>query len=205
MDDDFDLDTQRDDAASHLWDETPVAPAPIPEYPKTLPQRKRTLRTAQFRSEDWERLGRMICSSRTRLKMTRKSFGYCIGSTGKSVKRIEDGRIFGNPNTAPPGDYNTERYVLRRAAFIEMALEWQAGSVEAILSDPGMIAPADATPKVRSHEDIVRKAESRKVTDVLATPEDAGITKILRVSRETYRNAEENGTLPAGFLIEVTD
>lgn len=201
LDDGSDLgEAPEENAASAMWDPAPpsfvvpASPAPTPRVSKT-----------QYPIWEWARLGKIIQAQRMRLKMTRQSFGYCIGSSNKSVGRIERGWIFGDPATAPAGDYNSERYVLRRAAFIEMALDWPAGSVKAILDDPSAVAPPGATPVVRSHEDVVRKAEGRKVEDIVQAPEDPGTTKLLRLSREAYRNAEENNTLPAGFVIEVTD
>lgn len=119
--------------------------------------------TSPYTATDWKRLGKVIEASRVRLGMTRTVFAYSIGSSNKSIARIESGRVFADPVVAPAGDYNSDVYVLRRAAFIEMTLEWEAGAVTAILADPGRIAEPGAPVKVRTHEDIRRKAECREI------------------------------------------
>ncbi|MFF7198217.1 hypothetical protein ACFZAM_31475 [Streptomyces sp. NPDC008079] len=111
--------------------------------------------------QDWERLGRLIGAARTQQGMSRQAFAYAIGSSSKSVGRIEAGWIFTDPATAPAGDYNSEKYVMRRAAFIEMALEWAPGTVKGILDSPGRPCAPDATASVRTHEDILRRTARR--------------------------------------------
>lgn len=103
-------------AVPHFRDETPFA-VDRSAYPPAA----------------WVRLGKAIQASRMALKMSRGALGYAIKSTGKSVLRIEEGRVYGDPRTAPPGDYQSEKYVLRRLAFLEMALEWEMGQAAEIL------------------------------------------------------------------------
>ncbi|MFE4863244.1 hypothetical protein [Streptomyces sp. NPDC056670] len=81
----------------------------------------------------WARLGKAIQTSRLALKMTKPVLGHAIQSTGKSVLRIEQGLIYGDPRTAPPGNYNSEKYLLKRLALLEMALEWEEGQARRIL------------------------------------------------------------------------
>jgi hypothetical protein len=88
---------------------------------------------SQYPTAAWVRLGKAIRTSRMALQMTRPGLGYAMKSSGKTVLRLEEGRIYGDPRTAPPGDYNSEKYVLRRLAFLEMALEWEMGEAARIL------------------------------------------------------------------------
>jgi hypothetical protein len=76
--------------------------------------------------------------------MSRGALGYGIQSTSKSILRIEEGRVYGDPRTAPPGDYQSERYVLRRLALLEMALEWEMGQAAQILEgqNQATVSPA---------------------------------------------------------------
>lgn len=88
-----------------------------------------------YRQADWKRLGRAVASSRGAQRMTRGALGYAMRSSGKTVLRLEEGRVYGDPRTAPPGDYNSERYMLKRLPLLEMALEWEAGYATQILGD----------------------------------------------------------------------
>lgn len=81
----------------------------------------------------WIRLGNAIRKSRMAQGMSRNALAYAMKSTSKTIMRLEEGRVYGDPRTAPPGDYNSERYVLRRLAFLEMALEWEMGEAARIL------------------------------------------------------------------------
>lgn len=81
----------------------------------------------------WERLGRAVAEARGVQRMTKPTLGYAARSSCKSVVRLEAGRIYGDPLTAPPGDYNSERYWLRRLALLEMALLWDKGHANKIL------------------------------------------------------------------------
>ncbi|MGW1436911.1 helix-turn-helix domain-containing protein [Streptomyces griseus] len=81
----------------------------------------------------WARLGTAVKKARQALRMTKPVLAYAIQSTGKSVLRIEEGRIHGDPRTAPAGDYNSEKYLLKRLSLLEMALEWDAGQARQIL------------------------------------------------------------------------
>jgi hypothetical protein len=149
------------DAADAMWEEDPREGFADAAAGNTHAF-ARTLTNGQYHYYDWVRLGLIMQHARMKLGMSRNAFAYSIGASSKSVGRIEQGRIYGNPVTAPQGDYNTEKYVLRRAAFIEMTLEWGAGSVRAILDDPGLSAPPGAPPEVRSHGDVVLTAEARE-------------------------------------------
>jgi transcriptional regulator with XRE-family HTH domain len=88
---------------------------------------------SEYSQAAWTRLGKAIQTSRLALKMTRNVFAYAIKSTSKTVMRLEEGRVYGDPRTAPPGDYNSEKYMLKRLALIEMALEWDAGQARTVL------------------------------------------------------------------------
>jgi hypothetical protein len=98
-----------------------------------LPWKKAHMTQQQYRQADWERLGRAISRSRSAEKLSMGALGAAIRSSSKSVLRIEAGRIHGDPRTAPPGDYNSERYVLRRLALLEMALGWPQGHAQGLL------------------------------------------------------------------------
>ncbi|PPS89521.1 helix-turn-helix domain-containing protein [Streptomyces sp. MH60] len=88
---------------------------------------------SEYSQGAWVRLGKAIQNGRLALKMTRNVFAYAIKSTSKTVMRLEEGRVYGDPRTAPPGDYNSEKYMLKRLPLIEMALEWDAGQARIIL------------------------------------------------------------------------
>lgn len=83
--------------------------------------------------EGWVRLGQAVEKARTALGLTRGALGDAVKASGKSIKRIEEGLVYGDPSTAPAGDYQSERYVLKRLAFLEMALEWEMGEAARIL------------------------------------------------------------------------
>lgn len=82
----------------------------------------------------WARLGTAVSKARMALGMSRGALAYAMKSSDKTILRLEEGRVYGDPRTAPPGDYNSERYLLRRLAFLEMALEWEMGEAARILS-----------------------------------------------------------------------
>jgi transcriptional regulator with XRE-family HTH domain len=81
----------------------------------------------------WVRLGTAVQKARQALRMSKPVLGYAMKSSSKTVMRLEEGRIHGDPRTAPPGDYNSERYMLKRLPLLEMALEWEAGQAAQIL------------------------------------------------------------------------
>jgi transcriptional regulator with XRE-family HTH domain len=81
----------------------------------------------------WARLGKAVQASRMAEKLSRNQLAYGIKSSSKTIMRLEEGRIYGDPRTAPPGDYNSERYILRRLAFLEMFLGWEQGAAAQIL------------------------------------------------------------------------
>jgi DNA-binding XRE family transcriptional regulator len=81
----------------------------------------------------WTRLGAAVQKARLALRMSKPVLGYAMKSSSKTIMRLEEGRIYGDPRTAPPGDYNSERYVLTRLPLLEMALEWEAGQASQIL------------------------------------------------------------------------
>ncbi|THA72453.1 XRE family transcriptional regulator [Streptomyces sp. A0642] len=95
---------------------------------------------SEYNRAAWARLGAAVLKARQALKMSKPVLGYAIKSTGKSVLRIENGQIYGDPRTAPPGDYNSERYILKRLPLLEMALEWEAGQARQIL-DGTIVSP----------------------------------------------------------------
>jgi transcriptional regulator with XRE-family HTH domain len=102
----------------------------------TLPVDGETLTTGDrsaYPAAAWARLGKAVRAARLAQKMTRNQLAYAMKSSSKTIMRLEEGRIYGDPRTAPPGDYNSERYVLRRLAFLEMALEWDLGQAAEIL------------------------------------------------------------------------
>jgi transcriptional regulator with XRE-family HTH domain len=92
----------------------------------------------------WVRLGKAIRAARMAQGMTRNQLAYAMKSSSKTIMRLEEGRIYGDPRTAPPGDYNSEKYVLRRLAFLEMALEWEMGQAAQILEgqNQASVSPA---------------------------------------------------------------
>jgi DNA-binding XRE family transcriptional regulator len=108
----------------------PTAPPSVPHFrDETLTNLDRST----YPQAAWRRLGKAIQASRMSFGMSRGALGYGIQSTSKSILRIEEGRVYGDPRTAPPGDYQSERYVLRRLALLEMALEWEMGQAAQIL------------------------------------------------------------------------
>ncbi|MEV7675166.1 hypothetical protein [Streptomyces sp. NPDC088752] len=81
----------------------------------------------------WIRLGKAALAARLALKMTRPVLAYAVQSSSKTMLRFEEGRVYGDPRTAPPGDYNSEKYWLKRLSLLEMALEWEEGQARQIL------------------------------------------------------------------------
>ncbi|MEU6362244.1 helix-turn-helix domain-containing protein [Streptomyces albidoflavus] len=92
----------------------------------------------------WARLGKAIQNARLSHGMTRSTLAYAAKSSTKTIMRLEAGRVYGDPRTAPPGDYNSERYMLKRLAFVEMALEWGPGQAAEILAGEGGTVPQAA-------------------------------------------------------------
>lgn len=90
-------------------------------------------RNGTYTRTAWKRLGRAVRTNREALGMNRAVLGYAISSSGKSIKRLEEGNVCGNTAIRPAGDYNSERYMLRRLALLEMALEQDPGWAEAVL------------------------------------------------------------------------
>ncbi|MGW7100354.1 helix-turn-helix domain-containing protein [Streptomyces sp. NPDC054838] len=81
----------------------------------------------------WIRLGKAVQKARLALHMNKNVLGYAMKSTSKTVLRLEEGRVYGDPRTAPPGDYNSEKYMIKRLPLLEMALEWDYGAATEIL------------------------------------------------------------------------
>ncbi|MGW9067867.1 hypothetical protein ACWGQT_00245 [Streptomyces yangpuensis] len=81
----------------------------------------------------WIRLGHAVQKARLALHMNKAVLGYAMKSTSKTVLRLEQGRVYGDPRTAPPGDYNSEKYMLKRLPLLEMALEWDYGQATDLL------------------------------------------------------------------------
>ena len=73
----------------------------------------------------WVRLGKAVQAMRLSEKLTRNQLAYAIKSSSKTIMRLEEGRIYGDPRTAPPGDYNSERYMLSRLVMLEFYLGWE--------------------------------------------------------------------------------
>lgn len=92
----------------------------------------------------WTRLGKAVRAARLAQGVSRNQLAYAMKSSSKTIMRLEEGRIYGDPRTSPPGDYNSERYVLRRLAFLEMALEWEMGQAAQILEgrNEATVSPA---------------------------------------------------------------
>lgn len=88
----------------------------------------------QYPFDAWQALGRAIHSSRTSQAITLARFAWDIASSGKSIHRLEQGRVYGDPATAPPGDYNSENYALKRLSLIERTLGWEKGHALSILT-----------------------------------------------------------------------
>jgi transcriptional regulator with XRE-family HTH domain len=124
-------------ARTYVEKELPAVTEPSPSYDFICDGRV-TLGEVVDRSAypraAWVRLGKAIQRSRLALKMTQGTLGYAIKSSGKSILRIEEGRVYGDPRTAPPGDYQSEKYLLKRLALLEMALEWEMGEAARILN-----------------------------------------------------------------------
>ncbi|MFD7835559.1 hypothetical protein [Streptomyces sp. NPDC059761] len=102
-----------------------VLPASVPTYSDRG--------NSTYSTADWTRLGRAVQKARLALKMNKAALGYAMKSTSKTVLRLEEGRVFGDPRTAPPGDYNSEKYMIKRLPLLEMALEWERGQAEELL------------------------------------------------------------------------
>lgn len=89
----------------------------------------------QYSAKAWQRFGKAVNTARTSQGIQLKAFAYAIASSGKSVARLEKGHIYGDPLTAPPGDYNSERYVLKRLSLLERTLGWDKGYARALLTN----------------------------------------------------------------------
>lgn len=81
----------------------------------------------------WIRLGVAVQMARMALRMTKPALAYATQSSSKTMLRLEKGCVYGDPRTAPPGDYNSEKYWIKRLALLEMALEWEEGQARQIL------------------------------------------------------------------------
>jgi transcriptional regulator with XRE-family HTH domain len=119
-------------------------PTAAPEVPHFQGETPVAADRSIYPAAAWARLGKAVRAARLAQKMTRNGLGYAMKSSGKTVMRLEEGRIYGDPRTAPAGDYNSERYLLRRLAFLEMALEWEMGQAAAILEgqNEATVSPA---------------------------------------------------------------
>lgn len=73
----------------------------------------------------WVRLGKAVRATRLAEKLSRHELAYAIKSSSKTIMRLEEGRVYGDSRTAPPGDYNSERYILRRLVALEFYLGWE--------------------------------------------------------------------------------
>ncbi|MEU9405654.1 helix-turn-helix domain-containing protein [Streptomyces sp. NPDC048281] len=73
----------------------------------------------------WIRLGKAVRATRLAEKLTRSELAYAMRSSSKTIMRLEEGRIYGDPRNAPPGDYNSERYILSRLVSMEFYLGWE--------------------------------------------------------------------------------
>ncbi|MET7363310.1 hypothetical protein ABZS76_33400 [Streptomyces sp. NPDC005562] len=90
----------------------------------------------------WARLGAAVQKARLALRISKPVLGYAMKSSSKTVLRLEEGRVYGDPRTAPPGDYNSEKYLLKRLPLLEMALEWDKGQAAEILDGAPVSAAA---------------------------------------------------------------
>ncbi|MCX4799690.1 helix-turn-helix domain-containing protein [Streptomyces sp. NBC_01242] len=99
----------------------------------TLTKSNVGLDRSTYSRDAWIRLGKAVQAARMALKMTKPVLAYAIQSTGKTILRLEDGLVYGDPRTAPPANYNSEKYMLKRLALLEMALEWEEGQARQIL------------------------------------------------------------------------
>jgi transcriptional regulator with XRE-family HTH domain len=81
----------------------------------------------------WARLGKAVRATRLAEKLSRSELAYAMKSSSKTIMRLEEGRIYGDPRTAPPGDYNSERYILRRLVQLEFYLGWERDQAVRIL------------------------------------------------------------------------
>jgi len=81
----------------------------------------------------WARLGKAVRATRLAEKLSRAELAYAMKSSSKTIMRLEEGRIYGDPRTAPPGDYNSERYILRRLVLMEFYLGWERDQALRIL------------------------------------------------------------------------
>lgn len=88
-----------------------------------------------YSQASWARLGKAVQAARMAQRMTKPVLAFAVQSTSKTMLRLEEGRIYGDPRTAPPGDYNSEKYWFKRLALLEMALEWEAGQARQILDN----------------------------------------------------------------------
>ncbi|WP_428957813.1 hypothetical protein [Streptomyces sp. cg35] len=95
-----------------------------------------------YPSAAWSRLGKAVQQARMALNISKPTLAYAMQSSSKTIMRLEEGRIYGDPRTAPPGDYNSEKYLLKRLPLLEMALEWEAGQATQVLE--GSIATSAA-------------------------------------------------------------
>ncbi|MFE0490168.1 hypothetical protein [Streptomyces griseoaurantiacus] len=103
-----------------------------------------TLDRSTYPKSAWVRLGKAVSTARTSEGLTRNQLAYALKSSSKTILRLEAGRVYGDPRTAPPGDYNSERYMLRRLTRLEMFLGWQTGWAREILEgrNEATVSPA---------------------------------------------------------------
>lgn len=117
-------------ALKHVTEAVSAASTP---GPFTSPNSGPGFDRSTYTRGDWLRLGVAVQTARMALRMTKPVLGYAIQSTGKTILRLEEGRVYGDPRTAPPANYNSEKYMLKRLSLLEMALEWEEGQARQIL------------------------------------------------------------------------
>lgn len=110
-----------------------MRPTASPAIPRFADETSVVSDRSAYPSAAWVRLGKAVQAARMTEKLSRNELAYAMKSSSKTIMRLEEGRIYGDPRTAPPGDYNSERYILRRLAFLEMYLGWERGWAAQIL------------------------------------------------------------------------
>jgi DNA-binding XRE family transcriptional regulator len=115
-----------------------VSAVSVPEgftFSTNVVEPRNSLDRSTYSRADWVRLGKAVQVARMAQRMTKPVLAFAVQSTSKTMLRLEEGRIYGDPRTAPPGDYNSEKYWFKRLALLEMALEWEAGQARQILDN----------------------------------------------------------------------
>jgi transcriptional regulator with XRE-family HTH domain len=138
---------------------------------------------------DWVRVGEAIRRARRQQKMTQEQLGDASGTSTSNIRVIEAGKVFAK--------------VTHTLRAIEQALEWEVGSIEAILNggEPTNAPPSPAQPGRRVNREglpyrIAQALNEGTVLDTrLKTIGSGGEIVILVKGREGATDEEKRAIL----------